>query len=210
MRNLILLSIALSLVGCTVSEAAPRTAEAKDALVKKGAKLVAIGGCGDCHTPKKFDPELKLPLPDLSRMLSGHTENTPDPASDLAEGDMAIIGGDLTSFKLQIGVAYAANLTPDKMTGLGNWDEALFLKALRTGRHLGAGRPILPPMPWFELGRQSDEDLKAIFAYLQSIPAVHNHVPNAKVQTESLRELGKSYDLLLERMRTAPPAASGR
>jgi hypothetical protein len=43
---------------------------------------------------------------------------------------------------------------------------------------MGIGRPILPPMPWPGIGKSSDEDLKNIFAYLHSIPAIHNKVPD--------------------------------
>jgi cytochrome c553 len=53
----------------------------------------------------------------------------------------------------------------------------MFVNALRKGQHLGAGRPILPPMPWQVLNEQSDDDLKAIFAYLKSLPPVKNQVP---------------------------------
>jgi hypothetical protein len=48
---------------------------------------------------------------------------------------------------------------------------------VRTGRHMGKGRPILPPMPYPNLALMKDADLKAIFAYLQTIPAVVNSVP---------------------------------
>jgi cytochrome c553 len=56
----------------------------------------------------------------------------------------------------------------------------MFINAMRTGKHLGVkeGRPILPPMPWENLNRLSDEDLKAIFAYLKSLPAIKNKVPD--------------------------------
>jgi hypothetical protein len=53
-----------------------------------------------------------------------------------------------------------------------------FSAAMRTGRHLGKGRPILPPMPWQGIGRATDADLKALYAYLQSIPAIRNKVPD--------------------------------
>ena len=49
--------------------------------------------------------------------------------------------------------------------------------ALRTGRHEGKGRPILPPMPWPMYGKLNDADLRAVFAYLQSLPPVKNRVP---------------------------------
>ena len=77
------------------------------------------------------------------------------------------------------GVSFSANLTPDEETGIGDWTEEEFIGAVRTGTHRGIGRPILPPMPWFNLAMATDEDLQAIFAYLQSIPAVANQVPDA-------------------------------
>jgi hypothetical protein len=75
------------------------------------------------------------------------------------------------------GVSYAANLTPDDQTGIGLWTEDVFIKAMRTGKHMGEGRPILPPMPWEFVGDMSDDDLKALFAYLKSRPAMKNAVP---------------------------------
>jgi hypothetical protein len=75
------------------------------------------------------------------------------------------------------GTSFAANLTPDIETGLGSWTEAMFVKAIRSGKHMGEGRPILPPMPWQVYKNLTDEDLKSIFAYLQSLPAVENAVP---------------------------------
>jgi hypothetical protein len=53
----------------------------------------------------------------------------------------------------------------------------MFIKAVRTGRHMGVSRAILPPMPWPNVGAMTDEDVKAVYAFLRSIPAVHNRVP---------------------------------
>ena len=50
---------------------------------------------------------------------------------------------------------------------------------MRTGKHMSAGRPILPPMPWQAMGSLSDDDLKAVYAYLRTIPPVKNRVPDA-------------------------------
>lgn len=90
---------------------------------------------------------------------------------------MVTMAATATAFAGPWGVSNAANLTPDKETGLGSWTEAQFLQMVRTGRHLGQGRRILPPMPIQNLQLVSEPDLKAIFAYLQSIPAIHNRVP---------------------------------
>jgi hypothetical protein len=166
--------------------------------VKRGEILVRAGACNDCHTPMKFDEKLGMPVPIEDRMLSGHPEGAPDPASGLAEGDQAAIGPTFTSFRLPFGVAYTANLTPDMETGLGKWSEAQFLVAMRTGQHMGLpGRPILPPMPWMNLKELPDEDLKAIWAYLRSVPAVRNRVPEPKVPRPVYEEIAKSYIAVL-------------
>jgi hypothetical protein len=75
------------------------------------------------------------------------------------------------------GVSFAMNLTPDDETGTGRWTEEHFVQAMRTGKHLGAGRPILPPMPWPNLQHATDDDLKSIFTYLKSIKPIKNAVP---------------------------------
>jgi hypothetical protein len=75
------------------------------------------------------------------------------------------------------GVSFTANLTPEQETGLGRWTERDFVDAMRTGRHQGRGRPILPPMPVQNVAALTDADLSAVFAYLRSIPAIRNAVP---------------------------------
>lgn len=75
------------------------------------------------------------------------------------------------------GTSFTANLTPDAATGLGRWTVDEFIAALRTGRHQGRGRQILPPMPYPMISQLTDDDLRAVFAYLQSIPAIANKVP---------------------------------
>jgi hypothetical protein len=186
--------------------AAPTSAAADP--VERGRRLVSMGGCNDCHTPMKFDPEIGMPVPDMSRMLSGHPEGAPEPASSLAGHDMAVIGPTFTSFRLPFGVVYTANLTPDAATGLGAWTREMFVRAVRTGRHMGGnGRPILPPMPWPVLAQQSDADLEAIFAYLRTIPAIRNDVPTPKVPDQAMNAVAASYDKMLARARAHASAA---
>ena len=91
-----------------------------------------------------------------------------------------------TAFAGPWGISYAANLTADANTGLGIWTEKMFVDAMRTGRHMGAARSIVPPMPWMSLGHATDEDLKAIYAYLRTVTPVVNHVPDyAPAPTQS-------------------------
>ena len=80
------------------------------------------------------------------------------------------------------GIGFARNLTPDVDTGIGSWSEATFILTMRTGRHMGRKkeRHIAQPMPWLYLAsKSSDQDLMAIFAYLQSIKPIVNQVPEA-------------------------------
>lgn len=151
-------------------------------LVARGRLLVISSGCNDCHTPWHVDPELGVPAPDWTRMLSGHPEGGPDPQGEVGPGDIALIGPTFTSFKLPFGITYSLNLTPDIDTGTGSWTEKMFIDIFRKGRHLGGdGRPVYPPMPWDSYRHRSDEDLKAIFAYLRSIPPLRNMPPTEKV-----------------------------
>src|SRR3569832_95090 len=153
-----------------------------------------------------------MPIPDMTRMLSGHPEGAPEPASTISGHDNAAIGPTFTSFKLPFGVVFTANLTPDAATGLGNWTEDMFVRALRTGRHMGGnGRPILPPMPWPNLAQQNDDDLKAIFAYLHSLPAIRNDVPAPQVPDPAMPALAAAYEkakarTYAEGVSTAPKA----
>lgn len=150
--------------------------DAAATLVQRGQYLVRLGGCNDCHTPLKFGPH--GPEPDLTRVLSGHPGDTKLPPPELKPGPWFAITAGMTAWAGPWGVSYAANLTPDVNTGLGIWTGDMFLKAMRTGKHMGAGREILPPMPWQNLNGLTDEDLNAIFSYLQSIPAIKNRVPD--------------------------------
>jgi mono/diheme cytochrome c family protein len=149
------------------------------AQIQRGEYLVIAGGCHDCHSPKVFTP--KGPKPDPARLLSGFPADAKLHA--IPDGIIGpdnwggLFSNDLTAWVGPWGVTFAANLTPDEQTGLGLWTEDLFIKTMRTGKHLGAGRDILPPMPWFNYARLSDDDLKAMFAYLRKLKPVKNVVP---------------------------------
>ena len=142
----------------------------------RGRYLVTVAGCNDCHTPWHQGPN--GPEPDMSRMLSGHPEDAdlpppPEPVGPWT-GAASVTN---TAWSGPWGVSFTANLTPDKETGLGKWTLRNFKETIRTGRHMGRGRPVLPPMPIPMYKHFDDADLAAIFAYLQSIPAIANRVP---------------------------------
>jgi len=148
--------------------------------VERGQYLVNAMGCHDCHTPKKMGPQ--GPEPDMSRLLSGHPEAAKLSAPPALNASwIAATNPDLTAWAGPWGISYAINLTPDENTGIGIWTEDMFFEAMRTGRHMGASRPILPPMPWPNVGGLTDADLKAMFAYLKSIPPIKNRIPEAVI-----------------------------
>jgi len=166
------LLVALSM--SSLALAAPGTTPTSQ--VKRGEYLVMFGACHDCHTPKKMGPT--GPELDTERLLSGHPEQMPVAPAPVLQGPwMAATVGTMTAWSGPWGISYTANLTPDRETGLGAWTEQNFVDTMRTGRHMGRGRPILPPMPWEMIGKLTDQDLKAVFAYLRTIPAVKNRVP---------------------------------
>jgi hypothetical protein len=173
----------VSIAAWRLTGAAPASASSGDASerikvdrVARGKYLVTAVGCHDCHTPMKMGD--KGPEPDMTRMLSGHPEGMKLPPAPEGVGPWGITASlTMTAWSGPWGTSYVANITPDRETGLGKWTEDNFVKTIRTGRHMGTGRPVLPPMPIPAFVNFNDEDLKSIYAYLQTVPAIKNRVP---------------------------------
>jgi hypothetical protein len=161
--------------GATAPAGAPLTGEAQ---IERGRMLVIGGGCHDCHTPKKFTD--KGPEFDYDRALSGHPQDAKidAPFQQDPKSPWSTHANDhLTAWSGAWGVSFAANITGDTNTGIGIWTEKMFMDAMRTGKHMGTSRQILPPMPWNFYGQLSDDDLKALLAYLKSTKPIANRVP---------------------------------
>lgn len=159
------------------SGAADPGALANAATIERGAYLVSHMGCNDCHTPWKLGPN--GPEMDMARALTGHPqEMVMPPAPALPAGPwIGVMSATNTAWAGPWGVSFTANLTPDKETGLGDWTVDQFIATMKTGRHQGKGRRVLPPMPVQILAALEDQDIRAVFAYLQSLPPVKNRVP---------------------------------
>jgi len=114
---------------------------------KRGAYLVNIAACADCHTPQR--------------------KGQPLPGMDFSGG--FVLEGPW-------GRVASANLTPDP-SGIPYYDEARFIETLRTGK-VGA-RELNQIMPWSSFRHMSDEDLKAIYAYLKTLQPVSHRVDNS-------------------------------
>jgi mono/diheme cytochrome c family protein len=151
----------------------------QDELIARGKYIVTTGGCGDCHTPKIMTAN--GPMEDTTRTLAGFPQGGVLPPLDVkmvAPGNWVATEMNLAGWVGPWGISFAANLTPDNGTGIGGLSEEMFIKSLREGKFMGVGRPLLPPMPWQVYGQKTDEDLKAIYAYLKSLPPINNKVPD--------------------------------
>jgi mono/diheme cytochrome c family protein len=125
-------------------------ADAATKEVARGRYLVAAIGCGDCHTPGYF---------------LGKPNET-----------MALAGSDVGFAIPKLGVFVAPNLTPDPETGLGKWTKEQIVQAITTGKRPD-GRMLAPIMPWRGLAHLTPADVRAIAAYLKSLPPIRHAVP---------------------------------
>jgi cytochrome c553 len=183
--GIVVLSIAATVIMYAVSSGNEKSEQAKpmtqEEKVKRGEYLVNAVGCDDCHSPKrmgKHEPEI---IPELRFSGSPSTAQLPSVNTGEIKKGWMMFAPDLTSAAGPWGQSYAANISSDA-TGIGNWKEEQFIKALREGKYKGLDntRPLLPPMPWFVYKNFSDDDLKSIFAFLKSTNPVHNIVPAPK------------------------------
>ena len=167
-------------VAATAVVAFPAHAQSADGgtadRIARGKYLVTTSGCHDCHTPWKMGD--KGPEPDMTRALAGHPEGMvlPPPPQPVGPWIVAAAATN-TAWAGPWGISFTANLTPDPETGLGKWTQRNFTETIRTGRHMGRGREIQPPMPIQVYRNFTDADLEAIFGYLRTLPAIRNRVP---------------------------------
>lgn len=149
-----------------------------DQLIQSGEYLVNISGCNDCHSPKELKPEGPMVINETR--LSGYPAQRPVkmPDAGVLKQGWSVLNEDFTEAAGMWGISFAANLTPDQ-TGIGNWSEDNFKRALKEGKYKGleGSRTLLPPMPWQNFSTIKDEDVKAMFSYLMSLKAVSNVVP---------------------------------
>ena len=177
----VVLLISISVFSCTESKTTEPKTEVKqemsqEALIKRGEYIVLTAACDDCHSPKlgnsfEIDPE---------RRLSGYPSNVPVKTTNtpaLKDGYL-LFGPGLNSAIGPWRMSFAANLTSDS-TGIGAWTEEQFFNAIRHGKSKGLmnNRDLLPPMPWPVYKNLTDEDLRAVFAFLKSTKPVRNIVP---------------------------------
>lgn len=142
------------LINTMPKEASLTTIPSKEELVAYGKYIFTASNCNDCHTP----------------MVKGERI-----------ADKFVAGG--MEFNLPDGtVLRSANITPDKQTGIGAWTEKQFIARFKMYSdstyvpYKVGPKEFKTIMPWTSYTHMEEHDLKAIFAYLQTVPAVSNTV----------------------------------
>jgi cytochrome c553 len=180
--------IAIAVVACNSSATGTKKQTVtldSAALVKRGDYLVNAMGCDDCHSPKRMGAQGPEIIPELRFSGFRHDGQLPPLDTAVVGKGWTLIAPDFTSAVGVWGASFAGNITSDA-TGIGNWPEENFIRAIRKGKLKGLenGRDLLPPMPWFVYKNLNDEDLKSIFAYLKTTKPVENVVPGPKTLAE--------------------------
>lgn len=137
----------------TATEAPPPDADkpaVDPALIERGKYLADVSGCMFCHTP--FGPN---GAPDMNKAWAGGLE-VPE----------------------KVGTWRSTNITPDPDTGIGRWTDEQIIAAVREGK-LPDGTMIKPIMPYLFYNVMSDDDARALVAFLRTVPPVANKVERA-------------------------------
>jgi hypothetical protein len=135
-------------------EMEPKLAADASAQVRHGWYLVRLAQCNDCHTPYNKDG---TPRPDL---MFGGGQRMTGPWGDVV----------------------TPNITSDP-TGISHYDESMFIKTIRTGHASGGVRELNTFMPYGYFRNMTDDDLKAIFAFLRTVNPVQHNVDNSEPPT---------------------------
>lgn len=169
--------------GCSKDTPAPTAQpEVEMSQVEVGMKIAKEWRCSYCHTPEIAKDGVLMPDPE--RLYMGHPANEmipeiPDMIMTSPEYMEFLDNLDTTVWATDDRIVFTANLTPDKETGIGSWTQEEFLATIRSGRHQGVGKRLKYPMPWQELAALNDEELAALFAYLQTVKPINNKVPES-------------------------------
>ncbi len=179
LRKLLLITLLISVPHLVLNAQDSSDDSARKDRIRRGKQLVNEGRCNDCHTPLVETKDGLIP--DSKRTLSGHPSDSeiPEiPAVELNSQEWLefVSSLDSTVWAGQWGLSFSTNLTPDPESGIGKWNEEIFIEIMRSGRHVNLKRGIKPPMPWKDYAKLSDEDLGSIFAYLETLQPIGNAV----------------------------------
>lgn len=181
MKKHSMLSLAFVVTGLCVmvfATSAWASGNQQDALITQGKYIATIAGCTSCHTPLKaeYQNPQTLTLEQIQTLAFSETQAT-DQAKLLAGGRPFDLG--------PAGVVFTRNITPDTETGIGTWTDDQIKIAIKTGIN-NEGKLLFPVMPYHVYNGMADSDLEAVVAYLHSVGAVKNQVPERTVSTEGM------------------------
>ncbi|VXD21385.1 cytochrome c [Marinoscillum sp. 108] len=132
----------------------PQPKPDKSDVLAYGAYMANAAACGDCHTPQDKG------APIMALNYAGSFEfNMPG-----------------------FGIVRSANITPDEKTGIGSWSEDFFVNRFKAYAdssyvpHTVGENDMQTVMPWLMYATMEEEDLRAIYTYLRSLPAIENKV----------------------------------
>jgi mono/diheme cytochrome c family protein len=167
--------LAVLLIGCATRFARDTTAQpfsSTPAEVARGRYLVdAVTACGACHTGRQ----------------SGVLTDPEDPRLYLAGGNTL---EDVGNFKL-----YVPNITSDAETGLGKWSDDRIARAIRDGID-NHDSMMFPVMPFPSYQHMSDADVRAIVAYLRTVPSVRQQRPPFDREIPFMAKMGMDLGFL--------------
>lgn len=161
---LVILVIAVAGIAAYIKLALPNVGDAPNIKVEATAERLQRGQylanhvmvCMDCHSTRNFNEFSAPPVP-----------------GTLGKG------GDVFDVTMGFpGTFYAPNITP---AGIGNWTDGEIFRAITTGVRKN-GKPIFPVMPHHNYGKLDEEDIKSVIAYVRSLPAIENKVPDSDPQ----------------------------
>lgn len=150
----------------------------QDDVVARGKYIATIAGCTSCHTPLKaeYQNPQSLTLEQIQTIALNEVE-AHDTEKLLAGGRLFDLG--------PAGMVFTKNITPDEETGVGSWSEDQLKLAIKTGVD-NKGKLLFPVMPYHVYNGMADADVEAVIAYLHSVKAVNNQVPERTVSTEGM------------------------
>ena len=145
----------------------------------RGGYLVRLGRCARCHTPRPAKGSKRHRRLDLE--FAGGRRFSTVPYFDELDPDPLLRAPPRPASKAAQASLASSNITADP-SGIAYYDETIFIQTMRTGRVAGI-RPLSGAMPWRAYGKLTDDDLRAVFSYLRSIPPVRHRVNNTDPAT---------------------------
>ncbi|MCA1451640.1 cytochrome c [Bradyrhizobium sp. BRP22] len=147
-------------------------------------------------SPASFDPAVIKRGRELAALGNCNSCHTRQGGQDFAGG---------LPVPTPFGVIYSSNITPDPETGIGQWSEAAFARAMMTGVDR-EGRHLYPTFPYDHFTNVTDEDDRALYAFLMTRPPVHAPArPNELMFPLDQRPVIAGWKLLFLRGETFRP-----